>query len=125
MTLGTWNVQSLNRPAAAYIVASELKAYKIDIVALQETRWIGDGVLKFDDYVFFYGGGSVRHEFGTGFMLHKNLEESIKKFEIVNERMSCITIQLKFHNVTLINIHAPTEDKDDEEKTKNQMERCC
>ena len=37
-------------------------------------------------------------------------------FEPINERIFKIRLEGKYHNITLINIHAPTEEKDDDVK---------
>ena len=39
-------------------------------------------------------------------------------FEAINERLCKIRIKSKYHNLTLINMYAPTEDKTDAEKEK-------
>jgi hypothetical protein len=44
----------------------------------------------------------------------------IKEFKDVNLRISTLTLKDKNLHIVLINVHAPTEDKD-EEKKKNSM----
>jgi hypothetical protein len=53
--------------------------------------------------------------FGTGFLVHKRLRNSIIDFVSVDERIWCLKIKGKL-NTTLICVHAPTEDKDEIEK---------
>ena len=43
--IGTWNVRSLNTAGGLKSVANEVKRYNVDIVALQEVRWPGEGSL--------------------------------------------------------------------------------
>ena len=37
-------------------------------------------------------------------------------FEPINERICKLCLKGKYHNITIINIHAPTEEKDEETK---------
>jgi exonuclease III len=54
MKFGTWNVRSLCMEGLLKTVASELAKYKLDIVAVQEVRWVEGGWLSADDYTLFY-----------------------------------------------------------------------
>jgi hypothetical protein len=53
---------------------------------------------------------------GTGFLVKKEIFKNIMGFEPINERISKLHLKGKYHNITIINIHAPTEEKDEETK---------
>jgi len=57
-------------------------------------------------------------QLGTGFMVRKEVEKNIMSFTSINERICILRLKEKFHNITLINIHAPTKEKMGEEKDK-------
>jgi len=40
----------------------------------------------------------------------------VKKLKSVNPRISVLTIKAHWFNITLVNVHAPTDDKTQEEK---------
>jgi exonuclease III len=40
MRFGTWTVRSLYRAGSLKTVASELAKYNLDLVAVQEVRWV-------------------------------------------------------------------------------------
>jgi exonuclease III len=44
MRLGTWNIRSLHRIGSIKTVASEMAKYNLDLVAVQEVRWIREVV---------------------------------------------------------------------------------
>lgn len=56
-SIGTWNVRSLYRTGHLTTVISSLERYQLDITAIQETRWPGQGNLKTDNWTYFYSGG--------------------------------------------------------------------
>jgi len=68
------------------------------------------------DTTIYNGKCSNERQFGTGFAVHKSLVPAIKEFKDVNSRISVLTIRAKWFNVSLISIHAPTEDKIQKEK---------
>jgi hypothetical protein len=59
-------------------VASDLAKCNLDLVALQEVRWVKVGSQPADDYKFFYGNENVNHHLGTGFFVHKTHFSSYK-----------------------------------------------
>ncbi|XP_047000894.1 uncharacterized protein LOC124616615 [Schistocerca americana] len=97
-------------------MVSEIGRYKLDLVVMQETRWLGEETRKEDGYTLFYGGCVDKHEFSTGFVMHNKAANSVKGFKAVLKRMPCIVLANKVSDITFINVHALTEDKTDEEK---------
>ena len=118
LKLATWNVRSLLRPGALRSLTSALKAAKHDITAVQETRWPGKDSMTSRDYKFYYSGKAIdsSREFGTGFIVFGRARNAVIGFNPVDERLCTLRIRGKFFNYTLINVHAPTEDKDSEDK---------
>lgn len=118
LKLATWNVRSLLRPGGLRTLTSALRATKLDITAVQETRWPGKDSMISSDYTFYYSGKSNEspREYGTGFMVFGKARNAVIGFDPVNERLCTLRIRGKFFNYTLINVYAPTEDKDNEEK---------
>jgi hypothetical protein len=76
----------------------------------------GNDIFDSVDYTICYSASNDRNLFGTGFLVHKRLRNSIIDFVPVDERICCLRIKGNFFNTTLICVHAPTEDKDEIEK---------
>ncbi|KAL4103847.1 hypothetical protein QTP88_019182 [Uroleucon formosanum] len=51
-----------------------------------------------------------------GFAVHKSLIPAIKDFRDVNPRISILTLTTQWFDISFVNLHAPTEDKRQEEK---------
>lgn len=118
MNIATWNVRSLLRPGGLRILTSELRAAKIDITAVQETRWPGKDSMTSSDYRFYYSGkpNDRPREYGTGFIVIGRARNAVMGFNPIDERLCSLRIRGKFFNYTLINAYAPTEDKDNDMK---------
>ncbi|XP_043064519.1 uncharacterized protein LOC122320475 [Drosophila ficusphila] len=107
----TWNVRTLYRPGAAQQLADTLNECKADITAIQEMRWKGQ-----ENCDIYYSCHTERHEFGCGFVVGAKLRHRVSHFLPINERIAIIRISAKFFNISLICVHAPTEEKDDATK---------
>jgi len=98
--------------------------FDFNVVALQET-WLESGIQKFDNIpLFSSGSGSEKHEFGCGFYVSGEFLKYVKDFKIVNERMCCLRLKAKWFSCTLINVHAPTNERtEDKEEFYNLLDK--
>jgi hypothetical protein len=85
-------------------------------VGVQEVRWEGTGTEPAGEYTFFYGKGNQNHKLGTGFFVHKRIISAVKRVEFVSDRMSYIILRGCWYHILVLNIHASTEDKNDDVK---------
>ena len=100
-------------------LAEEMTKTQLEIVAIQETRWLGTGYIRKRDFSTYYSGTRDQiGQAGTGFSLLGRIRENVTGCEAMNDRLCKIRLKSKYNNLTLINIYAPTENKTDVEKVK-------
>ena len=98
------------------MVADQLERYRVDIAAVQETRWIGEGEPVRNKYTVYYSGHRTSNYGGTGFFVSSRILQNVLSFKPVNERMCVLRIKGRIFNISLICVYAPTEDKAPERK---------
>lgn len=116
MFCGTWNVRTLYKPGAALDLVRELEKYKMKCVTLQEVRWEDVGTTKISQTTIFNGKCQDGHSLEMGFAVHESIILVVKDFNDINPRLSTLTLKIENVNTVLINVHGPTEEKDEEEK---------
>jgi exonuclease III len=117
LIFGKWNVQTLHKTGALLSSLSQLKECRLAITATQETRWQGKDIKDMKSHTLFYNGKEMRRrEFEVAFVVERKMKWNVLDFKAVDERMCVLRIKTKFQNLSLINVHAPTEEKEEFEK---------
>lgn len=113
--LATWNVLSLYRTGAFRMVKDQLEEYRIGVAAIQEIRWKESGIMDSGEFTMFCSSSGTAN-FGTGFLVHRRCKPAVTDFKAVNGRICTLRLKMRFFNLTLICVHAPTEGSEDNEK---------
>jgi len=90
--------------------------YKLDVVGVQQVRWDTGGTVRATECDFFYGKGNEKHQLGTGSFVHRRIVSAVKRVEFVSVRLSYIVLGGRWHNIILVNVHAPIGEQSDESK---------
>jgi hypothetical protein len=118
LRMATWNVRTLYRTRGLRMTINELRKYKIAIAAIQETRWTKSTPQAFtsNGYNIYTSSLTNKHEFGTAFFVDSKVNHLVTNFTPINERLCILRVKGGFFNNSLINIHAPTNDSEEEAK---------
>jgi hypothetical protein len=114
----TWNVRSLYRPGGLRITINELRKYKIAIAATQETRWnkLTPQAFTSNGYNIYTSSLANNHGLETAFLVDSKLNYMAKNLTPINDYLCVIRLKGRFFNYSLINIHSPTNDSEEEAK---------
>src|SRR6184192_1941150 len=123
--IATWNVRSLYVSGKLANVLSGMKRMGIDIMGVAETCWDGEGSFPAelpeseggDKYKVFFSGGKQRRR-GVGVIVREEVVKSVMMCEPISERIMIMRLKVAPINVLLVQIYAPNEDEDEEEKDR-------
>ena len=86
-------------------LAEELVKTQLEIVAVQEMRWSGTGLIKKKDFSLYYSGTvDQTGQAGTGFIILGGVINNVIGFKAISERLCKIRIKSKYNNMTKINL---------------------
>jgi hypothetical protein len=106
MRFGMWNVRSFYRSGSLMTVSRELFTYKLDLLGVQQIRWVGSGTKPVGEYTFFYRMGNENHELGTGFFVDKKIISAVMKTECISNRVSYTRGDPKITGTNLLRMRA-------------------
>jgi hypothetical protein len=73
-------------------VILELERYRLDIIAIQEVRWPGEGSLKTGNWTVFHSGGTG-YQLVVGFIANDKILPRVKNFKAVNDKICYIELE--------------------------------
>ena len=126
--IGFWNVKTLlcqddksqlDQNSRFLQLEREFAKYKLGILGVSETRWLGSGVYSSGSTVFLYSGKDEGSRYaGVGFMLSKTIYSSLISWKPISERLIVARFSSRVRNISIIQCYAPTDyasdtDKDD------------
>jgi len=97
--IGTWNVNTMLKAGKMQEIADQIVGFQIQIVALQEIRWRGYGILKNDTNSIYYScNPNTTGQAGIGFVIQKSAMNNILSFETISDRIYKLRMEGKFYN---------------------------
>ena len=79
-------------------------------------RWKTFGEMSTDDgHKVYFSGEEDKHEYGVGFLVHKDVVDSVLGYRPVSSRLLSIRLRAAPFNIIIIQVYAPTSGHDDSE----------
>ena len=88
----------------------------MDILGISEMRWTRNGKICNEDKTIIYSGHEDQHIRGVGMILSKAASQALIGWKPVNERIIMARFQSKHTKTTIVQVYAPTEDADEDDK---------
>jgi hypothetical protein len=79
-------------------------------------RWTGQHILEKKECAMYYSCHNKRHHLGRGFIINKDMKHLIMDFQSIRMRLCKLRVRGRFCNYSIFSAHAPTEEKDTDEK---------
>ena len=103
---------SVNVPIAG--IFFKIARHKLDLVDVQEVRWVKMSTLRAEDFNFFVEKRNEKDQLGRGFFVHHRTVSAVKRVEFVSDRLSYIVLRGRWCNIIVLNEHAPSKEKSDD-----------
>lgn len=113
ITIGTWNVRSLNATGVTALLTHELERLKWDVLGLAETHWTGVQESMIRGYKIISSGKSSEHRSGVAILLAKTAQNALMSYKPVSDRLLTARFRTSTGAVSIMQVYAPTADADD------------
>lgn len=118
MRVGCCNVRTMYSTGKTAQVCREMAKYKVEILGISECRWTGSGQVRTQTGVniIFAGRNDNQHQSGVAIMMSKEASRALESWNPVSDRIITARFKSKHIKTTIIQVYAPTNDADTNEK---------
>jgi exonuclease III len=118
--IGCWNTRTLYEISKATQLAKDMKKYNIEVLGISESRWTGNGEIKLaTGETIIYSGHQQQnavHSKGVAFLMSDKATKALIAWEPISKRIIKARFKSICYNITVVNVYAPTNDAEYEEK---------
>ena len=115
--IGTWNVRSMNQ-GKLKVVKQEMARVNIGILGISELKRTRMGELNSDDHYIYYCGQESLRRNGVAIIVYKRLRNAVLGCNLKNDRLISARFQGKQFNITVIQVHVPIINTEEDEFEK-------
>ena len=111
ISIGTWNVRTMNEASKLAQVIREMKRYRLDILGVSECRWTGSGrQVTHDGSTILYSGHEDTHIRGVALVITKEKANTLMEWDPISDRMIKARFNFKCCKLTIILCYAPSNE---------------
>ena len=116
--IGTWNVRTMFAIGKTAQIMNEMQRYHLHILGISECRWTGSGKIKTStgEIIVYSGREDDHHSNGVAIVMTKEASRSLSEWTPISDRIITARFWSKFIKTTIIQIYAPTNESEDEDK---------
>ncbi|KAL9961073.1 hypothetical protein ACROYT_G029954 [Oculina patagonica] len=116
--VGCWIVRTMYSTGKTAQVCREMAKYKVEILGISECRWTGSGQVRTQtgENIIFAGRNDNQHQSGVAIMMSKEASRALESWNPVSDRIITARFNSKHIKTTIIQVYAPTNDADTDEK---------
>ena len=112
----TWNTRTLRAAGKLKELTHEMERYRWNILGVGEMRWKNSGETATEEgHMVFFSGKEENYEHGVGFLVHKDIVNTVMGYRPVSSRLITIRLRAVPFNITIVQAYAPTSQYDDSE----------
>ena len=117
----TWNTRTLRAVGKLEELTHEMDRYRWNILGLCEMKWKNFGKTTTEEgQMVFFSGKENKHEHGVGFLVHKDIVNTVMGSRPVSSRLITIRLRAVPFNINIVQAYAPASDYND-----NKIEEFC
>ena len=115
--IGCWNVRTMNDLGKPEQVYREMRNYNLDILGIIDCRWTGFGrTSSTTKEQIIYSGKEGVHKNGVAIILSEKAAKSLIQWKPISDRIITARFYSKHIKTTIIQVYAPQNGLDDNEK---------
>ena len=111
LRIGSWNVKTLYEAGKTAQVAQEMNRYRLHILGISETHWIGSDKkrLQTGELMIYSGHEEGPHRDGVGMIIGKRAEKTFRGWEANGPRiiMASFTTKTKKVHLNIVQAYSP------------------
>ena len=97
------------------VIKQEMARVNIDILGINELKWIGMDEFNSDDHDIYYCGQESLKRNGIAIIVNKRVQNAVLGCNLKNDRMISVHFQAKPFSITVIQVYAPTSNVEEAE----------
>ncbi|CAH2103665.1 unnamed protein product [Euphydryas editha] len=112
--IGTWNARGMRRDGKVENIAIEMARLNIDVLGISDTKIPGTGKIHTvrNCIVYYSGSDCSKERYGVAIAVSQRIEPAITNVIPISNRAMMLQINTKPRKLNVIQVYAPTADKD-------------